>query len=862
MKHFRIDGLYMRDQVYMEGDRKSPRALMFLFCDYLMLLMASWTILTMLIGALSITLDMKLAIYCLLPYSFVTFILFVYSKYFGLKLIFMMAFYGYMGYRFFPRIENGFYIIENLVIDRINEYYHYQYDYFIADYENMVRDLTTLMIFLMVLIITILIIGMHRESMKHIGIFLLSLPLILHFSLGKVPSGGTLIGFLLVYIYLMKRPMDYRKAMSKVHLQIALCLCLLVLFLYGLASLFLSRERYEEMESIKELKAKVEAPFYAMSWDEFVDKVKDSFDFMSFHTAVGGLDGGKLGDVDEVVFTQSEQLTVLAPYSSIENGLYLKGYVGSVYTGTSWDAHEAEEKEAYQKLLKKENWDAYSPFNQISNLLLKNESGNGVIYEFSGWMDSAWTLAHRGQIRINYKGATERFLYVPYHMNVSQYINTEPVQDLYIKPKIKEKEYEWDYYFNPDYTFLSLVYNTLEPYYSPFYQQEKLYREFVYDAYTKVPDEGMERLKGDMAKALTENSFNNYMEYVDYVIHFIHSKTSYSLSPGKLPKDRDYVEYFIYENNIGYCAHYATAATLMLRMLGIPARYVEGYAVDRTMSSSDGTYGDMIFEDTSIYPLDQNVVERQVLDSNAHAWIEIYAGAVGWIPVEVTPGSNYVNNSEVLFSLEQETQLPGQQEEGIVTEAPTPTPTPEEVTIEPTVEALDPVTSTPDGEQVEDNQSSGNGLDGNSGNQEKGLLYWLKHPIIRIIGIIIGLMGLLLGSYRLYHWNIQRKLVSNGQKGLYLYNRIERVFRLCGGIPTGKKHLEEHIQYAYEHINYLERKDLYDMVELAQKARFQIEDLREEDLVQIRTTYQSIISKVLSNETLIKGLKIRLSLLF
>ncbi|MFR9255026.1 MAG: transglutaminase-like domain-containing protein [Merdibacter sp.] len=61
--------------------------------------------------------------------------------------------------------------------------------------------------------------------------------------------------------------------------------------------------------------------------------------------------------------------------------------------------------------------------------------------------------------------------------------------------------------------------------------------------------------------------------------------------------------------------HYATAATLMMRYYGYPARYVEGYRI---------TAGD--FTDDHAY----------VRDHHAHAWVEVYDEVLGWIPLEFT----------------------------------------------------------------------------------------------------------------------------------------------------------------------------------------------------------------------------------
>lgn len=76
----------------------------------------------------------------------------------------------------------------------------------------------------------------------------------------------------------------------------------------------------------------------------------------------------------------------------------------------------------------------------------------------------------------------------------------------------------------------------------------------------------------------------------------------------------DFVNHFLTEGR-GYCVHFATAGTLLLRLQGIPARYVSGYAVQ----------------------LDQRG-RGSVQDSDAHAWVEVYIDGCGWYPVEMTPG--------------------------------------------------------------------------------------------------------------------------------------------------------------------------------------------------------------------------------
>jgi len=94
----------------------------------------------------------------------------------------------------------------------------------------------------------------------------------------------------------------------------------------------------------------------------------------------------------------------------------------------------------------------------------------------------------------------------------------------------------------------------------------------------------------------------------------------YNTQPGKLPDDvtneTEFLDYFIFEKQEGYCNFFATAFVLLARSQGISARYVQGY--------SSPTY-----QNSGIY----------ISSSRAHAWAEVYIDGAGWIPIDATPGS-------------------------------------------------------------------------------------------------------------------------------------------------------------------------------------------------------------------------------
>lgn len=90
-------------------------------------------------------------------------------------------------------------------------------------------------------------------------------------------------------------------------------------------------------------------------------------------------------------------------------------------------------------------------------------------------------------------------------------------------------------------------------------------------------------------------------------------QTSYTLRPGNLPSDENYLNYFLNVNKRGYCIHYASSLALMLRRNGVASRFVSGYQVNDSRDN------------------DGNLLIR---DRNEHAWVEIFDDYLGWIPIE------------------------------------------------------------------------------------------------------------------------------------------------------------------------------------------------------------------------------------
>ena len=111
------------------------------------------------------------------------------------------------------------------------------------------------------------------------------------------------------------------------------------------------------------------------------------------------------------------------------------------------------------------------------------------------------------------------------------------------------------------------------------------------------------------------------------------------MAPGRTPYRRDFVEYFLTHQQRGFCAHFASATTLLLREMGIPARYCEGYCIPISLVYENAIMTDDDYNEWYSGGKDidlEAVLKVPVNDSYAHAWIEIYLDGYGFVPFEAT----------------------------------------------------------------------------------------------------------------------------------------------------------------------------------------------------------------------------------
>lgn len=217
---------------------------------------------------------------------------------------------------------------------------------------------------------------------------------------------------------------------------------------------------------------------------------------------------------------------------------------------------------------------------------------------FSSLAVAASGLATESAMDIRLSNVDSSRKYIPYYCTLD-YDN-----DSYITGG--QDQYSLSFYsFDSNYGALTLP--------AEMRDRELSYRQFVYSNYLALPDSTRTSLQ-DIA-AQNSLSGDTVYETVSQVAEYVRSRCPYNIDTQPYPSD-DYALYFLTQATEGYCVHFATAATAMYRALGLPARMVTGVAFNAEAG-----------------------VTVTVLGENAHAWTEVYIDGLGWLPVEVTPGS-------------------------------------------------------------------------------------------------------------------------------------------------------------------------------------------------------------------------------
>ncbi|NLI55301.1 MAG: transglutaminase domain-containing protein [Clostridiales bacterium] len=246
------------------------------------------------------------------------------------------------------------------------------------------------------------------------------------------------------------------------------------------------------------------------------------------------------------------------------------------------------------------------------------------------------------------------------------------------------------------------------------------YIGYIFDQYTALPDDtraAAERLceTYGLTREVDDGTLN-LAATCQTVRALLSARCSYAYSPEQVPEGADFTTYFLEESRSGYCVHFATSATVLLRALGIPARYAEGYIVIQT--------------DYDKQPDAEGYIDIE--DTHAHAWVEVFDPAqLEWIPVEMTSSTESSPNASPSPDDEGDepgttqtltTSTPEPTPEPTPTPTPTPEPTPEEQPPEEQTDDTETAASTPDAAAGESDEAqiTPTPAPGEQGGEEEG----------------------------------------------------------------------------------------------------------------------------------------------
>jgi len=138
------------------------------------------------------------------------------------------------------------------------------------------------------------------------------------------------------------------------------------------------------------------------------------------------------------------------------------------------------------------------------------------------------------------------------------------------------------------------------------------YPQWVADKYLQLPDNFSPRIR-QLAADITAPSETPY-DKAFAITRYLRDNLEYTPTIEKTPRNKDTLEWILFESKQAYCVYYASSEVLMLRSLGIPARMAVGFAQGER--SAENTF----------------TVRR----FHAHAWPEVYFPDIGWVEFEPT----------------------------------------------------------------------------------------------------------------------------------------------------------------------------------------------------------------------------------
>lgn len=332
------------------------------------------------------------------------------------------------------------------------------------------------------------------------------------------------------------------------------------------------------------------------------------------------------GEIEEGKSTTSLTVTMNKPLGQT---LYLRGNWKNVYTGSNWE-EELEDTNVYNTYTEdKLDWNEllyaiyrYDKFDSLEELTcIDNMKVEFEDIETSSIFLPLKSTNIKAGIVMDYNTAEN----VDFGMLMRKG-NSYHLSDL----KMNYNSEKWKQFIDSTkgYQYSSLTEVNMEEYrkllrdhninlgLDCYFATEDIYSRranFIKENFTALPENMGDRV-AQLTKDVTADC-KTPMEQCEAIVQYL-KNYQYTQKPQKIPKDKDLVDTFLFETREGYCSYFATAMAVMVRTLGLPSRYAQGFAVS-----------------TGINPNE----ELKVSSASAHAWVEVYIEGLGWMTFDPTP---------------------------------------------------------------------------------------------------------------------------------------------------------------------------------------------------------------------------------
>ncbi|MGN0298474.1 MAG: transglutaminase family protein [Lachnospiraceae bacterium] len=531
-----------------------------------------------------------------------------------------------------------------------------------------------------------------------------------------------------------------------------------------------------------------------------------------YFPAQAGNAGGIFNRSGKVQYSGEVHLQITCE-EDLNQSLYIKGYAASKYTSQGWKV--AENFPAYSRTI------CLGLFN-TGFLITSN-------YHIQDYLVSDESSLNYNIISVRNVGANQHFQYVPYYSYLDEEENGILIEDAYIEAaNTKEKEYLVMVYdieqcsMNLDRWLHKMADDTAD--FTPFYIR------WVHEQNLEIPE-------GVMESTITKFRTKAKYEYISYskAIALVREELSdykYSTEALSVPLGADPVDYFMNESKEGYCVYFASAATLMFRALGIPARYAEGYVLQESVKAGETV---------------------DVTDASAHAWVEIFDDQFGWIPVEVTVGYYEKDiladeTENTIEEVEESTDETEESEESIekeTTESTNDVIEAEENSAEESLKSNFPFS------QSQDLSSHGSGPGGSKGTEIDSYQNLRNYLVLIILGVLCMLSSWYILLWRVHVCEVRRnrwiRQKNQRKKVLSLFRQIKRLCSYSGA------QVDEYTENFTDAFPFVKSEQFEHVCEIVIKAMFSREPITRQEAEVVLDLYYLIEAEIINERFIVNN---------